>query len=103
QVMLSSAPLLHEMDIVADSPAALEVKPETLLGWQNLVKEANALFGGRHYRSYRFLLTLSDIVGSEDLEHHDYGEDDVGEKAMSDPGQLIDLGDLLGHEYTHSW
>ncbi len=103
KLTLASAPLLHEMDIVADSPAALEVKPETLLGWQNLVKEANALFGARHYRSYRFLLTLSDVGGSEGLEHHESSEDGVGEKALSDPGQLIDLGDLLGHEYTHSW
>ena len=103
KVTLASAPQLHEMDIAADSPAALEIKPETLLGWQNLVKEANALFGARHYRSYRFLLTLSDIGGSEGLEHHESSEDGVGEKALSDPGQLIDLGDLLGHEYAHSW
>lgn len=103
KVTLASSPLLHEMDIAADSPAALEVKPETLLGWQNLVKEANALFGARHYRSYRFLLTLSDVGGGEGLEHHESSEDGVGEKALSDPGQLIDLGDLLGHEYAHSW
>src|SRR5437868_12332262 len=32
KVTLASSPLLHEMDIAADSPAALEVKPETLLG-----------------------------------------------------------------------
>jgi predicted metalloprotease with PDZ domain len=103
KLTLASTPLLHEMDIAADSPAALDVKPETLLGWQNLVKEANALFGARHYRSYRFLLTLSDVGGSEGLEHHESSEDGVGEKALSDPSQLIDLGDLLGHEYTHSW
>jgi predicted metalloprotease with PDZ domain len=103
KVTLSSTPVLHEMDIAADSPGALEVKPETLQGWQNLVKEAGALFGAHHYRSYRFLLTLSDVGGSEGLEHHESSEDGVGEKALSDPGQLIDLGDLLGHEYTHSW
>ena len=103
KLTLAATPLLHEMDIVADSPAALEVKPATLLGWQNLVKEANALFGARHYRSYRFLLTLSDVGGSEGLEHHESSEDGVGEKALSEPGQLIDLGDLLGHEYAHSW
>ena len=103
KVTLETTPLLHEMDIVADSPEALGVKPETLAGWQNLVKEANALFGGRHYRDYHFLLTLSDVGGSEGLEHHESSEDGVGEKALSDTAQLIDLGDLLGHEYTHSW
>src|SRR3989441_2110809 len=100
---LSSGGVLHEMDIVADTPAALEAKPQTVSGWQNLIKEANALFGARHYRSYRFLLTLSDYGGSEGLEHHESSEDGVGERALSDPGQLIDLGDLLGHEYAHSW
>jgi predicted metalloprotease with PDZ domain len=103
KVTLATTPVLHEMDIAADSAAALDVKAATLQGWQNLVKEANALFGAHHYRSYRFLLTLSDIGGSEGLEHHESSEDGVGEKALSDPGQLVDLGDLLGHEYTHSW
>jgi predicted metalloprotease with PDZ domain len=103
KLTLASTPVLHEMDIAADSPAALNANPATLQGWQNLVKEANALFGAHHYRSYRFLLTLSDVGGSEGLEHHESSEDGVGEKALSDPGQLVDLGDLLGHEYTHSW
>jgi predicted metalloprotease with PDZ domain len=103
KVSLSSGSVLHEMDIVADTPAALETKPETVTGWQNLIKEANAFFGARHYRSYRFLLTLSDVGGGEGLEHHESSEDGVGEKALSDSGQLIDLGDLLGHEYAHSW
>ena len=103
KVTLSSGGVLHEMDIVADTPAALETKSQTVGGWENLIKEANALFGARHYRSYRFLLTLSDYGGSEGLEHHESSEDGVGERALSDPGQLIDLGDLLGHEYAHSW
>ncbi|MEP6911577.1 MAG: M61 family peptidase [bacterium] len=103
KVALSSGAVLHEMDIVADTPAALEAKAQTVAGWENLIKEANALFGARHYRSYRFLLTLSDYGGSEGLEHHESSEDGVGERSLSDPGQLIDLGDLLGHEYAHSW
>jgi predicted metalloprotease with PDZ domain len=103
KVALSSGTVLHEMDIMADSPAALEAKSQTVMGWQNLIKEANALFGARHYRSYRFLLTLSDYGGGEGLEHHESSEDGVGEKALTDPSQLIDLGDLLGHEYAHSW
>jgi predicted metalloprotease with PDZ domain len=48
KVSLSSGPVLHEMDIVADTPAALETKPQIVTGWQNLVKEANALFGALH-------------------------------------------------------
>ena len=93
----------HEIDILADRPEALEFKPETLEGWKNLVREANLAFGAHHYNSYKFLLTLSDVGGSEGLEHHESSEDGVGEKALSNELELIDLGDLLSHEYTHSW
>jgi len=103
KVSLSSGGPLHELDVAADSPAALEMKPETLNGVRNLVGEAYALFGARHYNGYRFLLTLSDYGGAEGLEHHESSEDGVGEKAFSDQNALLDLGDLLGHEYTHSW
>lgn len=93
----------HEIDIFADTAEALEYSPETLAGWKNLIKEANLAFGARHYNGYKFLLTLSDIGGSEGLEHHESSEDGVGEKALTDSFRLIDLGDLLGHEYSHSW
>jgi predicted metalloprotease with PDZ domain len=100
---LTSTGITHEIDAVADTPAALEMKPETLTGLKNLVQEAYALFGARHYRSYKFLVTLSDHGGSEGLEHHESSEDGVGEKALFDELELLDFADLMGHEYTHSW
>lgn len=92
-----------EMDIAADSADALKYDAKTLTGWRNMIREAEAMYGARHYNSYKFLLTLSDYGGSEGLEHHESSEDGVGEKALSEREQLLDLGDLLGHEYTHSW
>ncbi len=103
KVPLSNDGALHEMDIAADNAEALEIKPETLDGWKELVRQANLMFGARHYNSYRFLLTLSDAGGDEGLEHHESSEDGVGEKALSDKYGLLDLSDLLGHEYAHSW
>jgi predicted metalloprotease with PDZ domain len=100
---LTSTGITNEMDAVADTPAALEMKPETLTGLKNLVEEAYALFGARHYRNYRFLVTFSDHGGSEGLEHHESSEDGVGEKALFDELELLDFADLMGHEYTHSW
>lgn len=100
---LTSAGMLHEIDIMADTAAALELKPETLTGLRALVQEAYALFGARHYRSYKFLVTLSDHGGSEGLEHHESSEDGVGEKAFSDELELLDFAELMGHEYAHSW
>ncbi|HEY6121178.1 MAG TPA: hypothetical protein VIV66_14565 [Pyrinomonadaceae bacterium] len=103
QLSLTSSGTMHEIDIVADTPAALEMKPETFTGLKNLVQEAHALFGARHYTSYRFLVTLSDHGGSEGLEHHESSEDGVGEKAFTDELELLDFADLMGHEYVHSW
>ncbi|HET6972410.1 MAG TPA: hypothetical protein VFH96_00225 [Pyrinomonadaceae bacterium] len=100
---LTSTGITHEIDAVADTPAALVMKPETLTGLKNLVQEAYALFGARHYRSYKFLVTFSDHGGSEGLEHHESSEDGVGEKALVDELELIDFADLMGHEYAHSW
>ena len=100
---LTSTGITHEIDAMADTPAALEMKPETLTGLKNLVQEAFALFGARHYRDYRFLVTFSDHGGSEGLEHHESSEDGVGEKALFDELELLDFADLMGHEYAHSW
>ncbi len=92
-----------EMDIAAETADALKYKPETLQGWKNLIVQANAMYGAHHYNFYKFLLTLSDNGGDEGLEHHESSEDGTGEKALSNQNELLDLGDLLGHEYTHSW
>jgi predicted metalloprotease with PDZ domain len=100
---LTSVSIGHEIDAMADTLAALEMKPETSNGLNRLVAEASALFGAHHYRSYKFLLTLSDHGGSEGLEHHESSEDGVGEKAFRDELELIDFSDLMAHEFTHSW
>src|SRR5207249_7306022 len=62
---------MHLLHIVADSAAALEIKTNDVAHFSHLVTEADALFGARHYRSYQFLLTLSDHVSHFGLEHHE--------------------------------
>jgi predicted metalloprotease with PDZ domain len=103
KVVLTSSGVMNEVDIMADTTEALEMKPETLTGLRALVREAYALFGARHYRSYKFLVTLSDHGGSEGLEHHESSENGVGEKAFRDELELLDFAELMGHEYVHSW
>lgn len=93
----------HEVDIAADSPAALEMSPETQMHLHQLVEEAGALFGSRHYRDYHFLLTLSDNVAHFGLEHHESSDDRVSERSLIDPALLNEFSGLLPHEYTHSW
>lgn len=96
-------PIHHEIDIVADSEAALEMSPETQKGMRNLVAEAGKLFGTRHYHEYHFLLTLSDHVAHFGLEHHECNDSRLPERALLSPDAGLSLGGLLAHEYAHSW
>lgn len=93
----------HEMDIVADEPNDLIMKPETLQGMKNLVAEAHALWGAQHYRTYHWLLSLSDHGGYAGLEHNECSEDGTGADSFKTQDGLNGLGDLVSHEYTHSW
>src|SRR6202043_61666 len=93
----------HFIDIAADSAAALAMSPETQTHFHQLVAEAGALFGSRHYRGYHFLLTLSDDVAHFGLEHHESSDDRVSERDLIDESGRIDFSGLLPHEFVHSW
>lgn len=96
-------PIHHELDIVADSAAALALPPEVQEGMTNLVAETGKLFGARHYRDYHFLLTLSDHVAHFGLEHHESDDSRLPERALLGPGAGRIVGELLPHEFIHSW
>ena len=93
----------HEMDIAADSEAALAMIPEMEAHFRKLVAEADALFGSRHYRDYHFLVTLSDSVAHFGLEHHESSDDRTRERSLIDESGRIGFAGLLPHEYVHSW
>ena len=93
----------HSLHLVADSAAALELKPENGRQFSHLVAETGALFGARHYRDYHFLLTLSDHVAHFGLEHHESSDNRQPEKYLTDPDSLKLMALLLPHEMVHSW
>jgi predicted metalloprotease with PDZ domain len=93
----------HYMHIAADSDRAIAMTPEIVKQYQKLIAEAGALFGVRHYRSYHFLLTLSDHVASFGLEHHESSDDRLDERSLSDDALRQYHAELLPHEYVHSW
>jgi len=95
--------LSHEVDIAADSAAALEAPPELIQHWKQLVAETGALFGARHYRDYHFLLSLSDHVAHFGLEHHESSDDRIAERSLIDDNLRKLSASLLSHEMTHSW
>jgi len=93
----------QEMDIAADSAAALDAPAEVWQQYRNLATQAYALFGARHYRDYHFLYSLSDHVAHFGLEHHESDDSRVGERGLVDADERkLDAG-LLPHEYVHSW
>jgi predicted metalloprotease with PDZ domain len=94
---------LHEMDIAADSEAALAMTPEMELHFHQLIAETGALFGSRHYRNYHFLVTLSDDVAHFGLEHHESSDDRTSERSLIDEAGRTDFAGLLPHEFVHSW
>jgi predicted metalloprotease with PDZ domain len=96
-------PIHHELDMVADSEAALKMSPENQKQMTNLVAESGKLFGARHYRDYHFLLTLSDHVAHFGLEHHESNDSRLPERALLLPSSGMFLGGLLAHEFVHSW
>ena len=93
----------HRLNVVAESAAALEMTAADQGRFSNLVKEANTLFGAHHYRSYDFLLTLSDQVAHFGLEHHESSDDRVPERMLIDENILKGWASLLPHEMVHSW
>ncbi|HEV2484760.1 MAG TPA: M61 family peptidase [Terracidiphilus sp.] len=93
----------HELNMAADSEAALNMSLANEKEMIRLVAESGKLFGTRHYRDYHFLLALSDHVMHFGLEHHESNDSRLPERALLMPSSGMSLGGLLAHEFVHSW
>jgi predicted metalloprotease with PDZ domain len=93
----------HFIDVVSDHPDDSNLRPVLLSELNNLVREADALYSSHHYNVYHFLLTLSDGAGEDGLEHGQSSDNGVDEKGYADDAHQLAMGDLLPHEFTHSW
>ena len=91
------------LDLVADRPEDLVIKPEDLAAHRNLVQQAYRNYGSHHYDHYDFLLSLSEEMGGEGLEHHRSSENGTDRSYFTDLDKSAAERDLLPHEYTHSW
>ena len=91
------------LDLFADRPELLAVKPEQLQAYRNLVQQAYRLFGSHHYGHYDFLYSLSDQVHQQGLEHHQSSEDGSEPDSFTEWDKNAYDRDLLPHEFTHSW
>jgi predicted metalloprotease with PDZ domain len=91
------------LDMFADGPEALEVKPELIDAYKRLITELTAFYGGRHWNVYHAELTLSDEVGFEGIEHHQSSDNRAPLDFMTDDKVQNAAGDLVPHEISHSW
>jgi predicted metalloprotease with PDZ domain len=94
----------HFLDLACDSADGLEISDELKGHYGRLVEEAGALFGTRHYRSYRFLVSMTELFGHNAIEHHECSDNRMPERMMVD-GQYRKTAPawVLSHEYVHSW
>ena len=91
------------LDIVADRPELINVKPDQLAAHRALVRQAYKLFGSHHYSHYDLLFALTDRLGGIGLEHHQSSENSSVPEYFTDWDRNADARDLLPHEFTHSW
>ena len=98
-----AGPAPVHLNIVADRPELLEVKPKQLEAHRALVQQAYKLYGSHHYGHYDFLLAVTDQMGSIGLEHHQSSEDGTVPGYFTEWDKSASERDLLPHEYTHSW
>ena len=91
------------LDLFGDAPEDLNVKDSLIDAYKRLTPEAMALYGGRHWNVYHSELTLSDAIGFEGIEHHESSDDRAPDEFMTDEKYRIRGGDLLPHEFSHSW
>ena len=87
------------LDVAAEEDGFQNIPDKALDSVKALLRQQERLFGGRHFRKYHFLVTLSGLGAGEGLEHHECSEDGTGLRAGVD-GTWIGL---FAHEMTHSW
>jgi predicted metalloprotease with PDZ domain len=92
-----------QFDAFADYPQDLEIPVNLLRAYVRVPDEAFAMYGSRHFADYHALLTLSDVVGFQGIEHHQSSDDRAPDDFLTDPDESLAGGDLITHEFSHSW
>jgi predicted metalloprotease with PDZ domain len=98
-----SFPGIATLNVCADTAPELDASDKTVGHFKQLVNEMMAVYGARHWHDYHFLLTVSDVIPGEGVEHHESSDDGESGDYLIDATSLEDGGDLLSHEFNHSW
>jgi predicted metalloprotease with PDZ domain len=91
------------LNIVADRPELLAATPDQIEKHRELVRQADRLFGARHFDHYDFLFALTERMGGIGLEHHRSSENATDPEYFTDWTHNAPSRNILPHEYSHSW
>jgi predicted metalloprotease with PDZ domain len=92
-----------QLDAFADYPQYLDIPGALLKAYQRVPAEAFAMYGSRHFLDYHALLALSDEIGFQGIEHHQSSDNRAPDDFLTNPSQSLASGDLVTHEFSHSW
>ena len=95
-----------ELDVAGDSQWAIDKADDAhaFSLFTRLIDEDQAMFGFRHWQKMHLLVSQSDALPYDGLEHEDSPWDAVGDAGLSKKDQLEQFGwNLLAHEQSHSW
>jgi predicted metalloprotease with PDZ domain len=91
------------LDMFADAPQDLDVPAKILDAYKRVPQQLLALYGSRHWYDYHALLSLSDKITYEGVEHHQSSDNRAPADFMTNPQEQLAGGDLITHEFSHSW
>jgi predicted metalloprotease with PDZ domain len=95
-----------ELDFTADSQSAIDKADEAhafaLFG--KLIDQDQAMFGFRHWQTMHLLVSQSEALPYDGLEHEDSPFNAIADAGLSKADVLKGVGwPLLAHEQSHSW
>jgi predicted metalloprotease with PDZ domain len=92
------------LHLTSEAASAIQIDDKLIGQYRKLVAEAVALFGGARFEEYHFLVTCSDRLPGNGLEHLESSLNGVGERGLIDEKKRKGWPVyLLPHEFVHSW
>lgn len=91
------------LDLFAEDGASLEATEAQMDSHRDLVRQADRLFGARHFAHYDLLLALGEHPMRLGLEHHQSSENSVKSGYFKDWSKNAVERTLVPHEFAHSW
>ena len=93
----------HYIDVVSETAEQSNLSQELLGKLASLVREASLAFESRHFASYHFLLTQSNVLSREGFEHAESSNNGVGESSFQPDSADVLAAYWLSHGLVHSW